>query len=132
MFFLPGLIWFHYEYTIDTKPCNSPLDNDLSLITILYFVYSIMILINSINTCKHFYKNVNRIIQIIFYLAKFGIFITMIVFIQRDYNGDWDNWDNNNCPSLKSLTLFWLIWNYIFNSINFIFGIIYFNLTKCY
>ena len=113
-------------------PCNSPLDNDLSLIIILYFVYSILILINSFNACKYYYNYFNRIIQIIFYIAKLGLFITMIVFIQRDYNGDWDNWDKNNCPSLKSLTLFWLIWNYVFNSINCIFGIVYFNLTKCY
>ena len=36
----------------------------------------------------------------------------MVIQVQIEYN---ENWENNKCELLKSLTLFWLILNYILN-----------------
>ena len=36
----------------------------------------------------------------------------MVIQVQKEYN---ENWENNKCELLKSLTLFWLILNYILN-----------------
>ena len=77
----------------------------------------------SLNSCSYYFNAINHIASAIFFLAKIGIYITMIIFIQIDYNG---SWANNTCDSLKSWTLFWLIWSYIFISISFIIGFTYF------
>ena len=51
----------------------------------------------------------------------------MVIQVQIEYN---ENWENNRCELLKSLTLFWLILNYVLNfgllALVIIIGFIYF------
>ncbi len=51
----------------------------------------------------------------------------MVIQVQIEYN---ENWENNKCELLKSLTLFWLILNYVLNfgllALVIIIGFIYF------
>ena len=123
---MPGLIWLYYDY--DETLCNSPVDDDIPLMVIFYFVISIILLVVSINTCLNGCTIINACIVALYILSKLGLGITMLVYIQRDYYGDWDN---TICPSLKPLTLFWLIWNYIIICISFILGCIYFIFPLC-
>ena len=100
----------------------------MSLMVVFYFIISIIMVIFSFNSCfngcRHFYA----FILSLYLLAKLGLGITMLVYIQRDYYG---SWENNVCSSLKPLTLFWLIWNYIIICITFILTCIYFIFPLC-
>ena len=123
---MPGLIWLYYDY--DTTICNSPVDDHIPLMVIFYFVISIILFVVAINTCLDRCYIINAGIVSLYILSKLGLGITMLVFIQRDYYGDWEN---TICPNLKPLTLFWLIWNYIIICISFILGCIYFIFSLC-
>ena len=92
-----------------------------------YFIISIIIIVIAFNTWFDCYE-INAFIISLYILSKVGLGITMLVFIQRDYSG---KWDDNVCNSLKPLTLFWLIWNYCIISISFILGCIYFICPLC-
>ena len=120
-FFLPGLIWFYYDYK-DTL-CDSPIDDDLSLMVTFYLAISIIMFIFAINTCIEGCRCYHAINIGLYLLFKLGIGITMLVYIQKDYYG---NWENNTCSSLKPLTIFWLVWNYILICITFILSCIFF------
>ena len=122
---MPGLIWFYYDFF--EEQCNSPIDDDLSLMVIFYFVISIIMFALAINTCLDC-RHINALILSIYILSKLGLGITMLVFVQGDYYG---NWDDTTCSALKPLTLFWLIWNYIIICISFILGCIYFICPLC-
>ena len=52
----------------------------------------------------------------------------MVASIQEDYN---KSWEENECESLKSYVLFWLIWNYIMLSLTGIYYIIFFCSAFC-
>ena len=84
-------------------------------VSIILIVFTLNIFINS--------GKLNALLLSIYLLSKLGMGITMITFVQKDYYG---NWEDNICSSLKSLTLFWLIWNYINICITFILTFIYF------
>ena len=83
----------------------------------------------AINSCMDC-ECINACMLSLYILAKLGLGITMLVFIQGDYYG---NWEDNSCSTLKPLTLFWLIWNYIIISISSILGLVYFvgGLIEC-
>ena len=124
---MPGLIWFYYDFFEEN--CNSPVDEHISLMVILYFVISIIMFVLAINSCLNC-REINACLISLYILSKLGLGITMLTFIQRDYYG---NWDDNTCSYLKPLTLFWLIWNYVIICISFILGCIYFigGLIEC-
>ena len=92
-----------------------------------YFAISIIMIVIAFNTWFDCYA-VNICILSVYIFSKVGLETTMLVFIQRDYSG---NWDDNVCDSLKPLTLFWLIWNYCITSVSFIVGCIYFICPLC-
>ncbi len=92
-----------------------------------YFIISIILFVIALNTIFNCYV-VNIGILSLYILSKVGLGITMLVFIQRDYNG---NWDDNRCNLLKPFTIFWLIWNYVVISVSFILGIMYFSFPLC-
>ena len=77
----------------------------------------------ALNSCYERSRDVSICIYSLYLLSKLGLGITMIYFIQKDYNEDWNN---NKCENLKSLSLFWLIWNYIIIGFTFIFALFYF------
>ena len=91
--------------------------------TKFYFGISIIMIVFAINTFISCYRGANALILGLYLLSKLGMEITMIFYIHKDYKG---NWEDNVCSSLKSLTLFWLIWNYINVCITFILTLIYF------
>ena len=88
------------------------------VISIIMFIFAVQTLIDRCR-CLHAI-NIGT-----YLLAKIGIGITMLVYIQKDYYGDWDN---NTCSNLKSWTLFWLVWNYIIICITFILSCIFFTI----
>ena len=67
------------------------------------------------------YKHTTNLL--LFYVfAKIITGIIMLIIIQKAYGGDWNN--NDTCNNFKSLTLYWLILNYIMVGL-FTFHIIY-------
>ena len=114
------MIWFYYDY--DKTECGSPLDNHLSLMSRFYLGVSIIMIVFTLNIFINT-RELNALLLSIYLLSKLGMGITMLVFVQKDYYG---SWEDNVCSSLKSLTLFWLIWNYINICITFILTFIYF------
>ena len=105
------------------------------MIKIIYFIvlgFLIICIIFSIlqikftDDCHCLYQTTGTI-TLIYLFAKIIAGIILLIAIQKSYNGDWNNWDNNICPNIKSLTLFWLILNYItigFLTIHMIFSFI--------
>ena len=77
----------------------------------------------ALNSCYERNRDASICIYSLYLLGKLGLGITMIYFIQKYYNEDWNN---NKCENLKSLSLFWLIWNYIIIGLTFIFALFYF------
>ena len=82
----------------------------------------------AINTCLDYCYVFNIGILVIYWWAKITLGIIMLITIQNDYYG---SWDNNTCVALKPLTLFWLIWNYIIISISVFCFIIYITFPCC-
>ena len=122
---LPGIIWFYYKYNGDI--CDSPLDDNITLYTIYYYIlFSIFLLFAFLSL---YVENICfRICFIVIYAVIITTFsIVMVIQVQIEYN---ENWENNKCELLKSLTLFWLILNYVLNfgllALIIIIGFIYF------
>ena len=107
-FLAPGALWFYYDF--DSNSCNSPVDEDMSLMVIFYFVISIMICVLAVYTCFPHCYEITACFLVLYWLAKITLAIIMIVNIQTDY---YESWEYNMCPNLKLFTLLWLIWNYI-------------------
>ena len=104
----PGALWFYYDF--DANSCNSPVDEDMSLMVIFYFVISIMICVLALNTCLPRCYELTAFLLFVYWLAKITLAIIMLVNIQNDY---YESWEYNTCSNLKLFTLLWLIWNYI-------------------
>ena len=128
-FLLPGTIWFYYDYSYEVN-CGSPVDDHLPLMVKLYFAISIIVFCFVLNSLLNGYgcREFNACILGLYLLSKISLSITMLVYIQKDYKG---NWDDNICTNLEPLTLYWLIWNYISVSITGIFTLIYFIFPIC-
>ena len=107
-FLAPGALWFYYDF--DSNSCNSPVDEDMSLMVIFYFVISIMICVLAVYTCFPHCYEITACFLVLYWLAKITLAIIMIVNIQTDY---YESWEYNMCSNLKLFTLLWLIWNYI-------------------
>ena len=107
---LPGIIWFYYRFNGDN--CDSPLDDNITLYTIYYYIiFSLFLILVFLslyieNICCRFCFIITYAVIII------TLSIIMVIQVQIAYN---ENWENNKCESLKYLTLFWLILNYILN-----------------
>ena len=52
----------------------------------------------------------------------------MIIIVQND---SYNSWDESVCDNIKSLTTFWLVWNYIIMCLSFIYLIIYVASSTC-
>ena len=127
---MPGIIWFYYGN--EEHKCKSPIDEDISTMVICYFVASLLLLIPLINSLLDHYAahDCAKCILAIYLIGKIATQIIMIINVHIDYNSE-IGWDKNICPNLQSLTLFWLIWNYINISITFIYFIIYIGIGWC-
>ena len=125
MFLLPGIIWLYYGFSSDV--CNSPLDDYFNLFKIFYLVVFGVLFVCTIIAIVDFnldkYYSINALL--VYVLVKLGLGMTMLVIIQHNY---YNGLESNECPSLKSLTIFWLVWNYIFvliHLIYFLFSLIF-------
>ena len=129
---MPGIIWFYYgngEYK-----CKSPIDEDINTIIFCYFLVAILLIIPLIYSLVGHYTAYDLCISMpaVYLVGKIAIQGKMISSVHRDYNSE-IGWDKNICPNLESLTLFWLIWNFINYIATFIYIFIYiiFGLCKC-
>lgn len=68
------------------------------------------------------------LIDFIYSIIKLIMLIVIIVFVQIKYIG---NWDENTCPELQGLTLFWLIFNYIMLGVSIYYLIINIGISFC-
>ena len=127
---MPGIIWFYYGN--EEYKCKSPIDGDISTMVICYFVVALLLIIPLINSLLDRYaaRDCDKCILAIYIIGKIAVQIIMIVNIHADYISE-DGWDKNLCPNLESLTLFWLIWNYINIGFTFIYFIIYIAISWC-
>ena len=127
---MPGAIWFYYGN--EEYKCKSPIDGDISTMIICYFVAALLLIVPLINSLLDRYtaKDCSKCIPAVYCIGKIAVQIIMIVNIQADYGSEID-WEKNLCPNLESLTLFWLIWNYINICITFIYFIIYICISWC-
>ena len=127
---MPGSIWFYYES--EEYKCKSPVDDDVSTLTICYFVVALLLIVPLIYSLLDHYAahDCAKFFPGVYLIGKIAIQIIMIINIQIDYASE-TGWDNNICPKLESLTLFWLIWNYINISITFIYFLVYAGIGWC-
>ena len=65
-------------------------------------------------------RDCDKCIIPVYIIGKIAVQIIMLINIHIDYQSE-TGWDTNLCPNLESLTLFWLIWNYINICLTFIF-----------
>ena len=111
-------MWFYYKFLNDD--CESPVDDIMTTMSILYYVAIPLIIIACVlSIC---YKNELAYIML-FLLPNTILSIVMIILTQIKYN---KSWENNTCFNLESLTKGWLIWNYIhigLDGIFYIFGL---------
>ena len=127
---MPGIIWFYYGN--EEYKCKSPIDEDINTIIFCYFLVAILLIIPLIYSLVGHYTAYDLCISMpaVYLVGKIAIQGKMISSVHRDYNSE-IGWDKNICPNLESLTLFWLIWNYINISITFIYFIIYIGIGWC-
>ena len=127
---MPGIIWFYYGN--EEYKCKSPIDEDINTMVICYFVVALLLIIPLINSLLDHYAahDCAKFIPAVYLIGKLATQIIMIINVHIDYDSE-IGWDKNICPNLKSLTLFWLIWNYINISITFIYFIIYIGIGWC-
>ena len=127
---MPGIIWFYYGS--EEYKCKSPIDGDISTMVICYFVVALLLIIPLINSLleRNAARDCDKYILAVYIIGKIAVQIIMIVNIHADYISE-DGWDKNLCPNLESLTLFWLIWNYINIGFTFIYFIIYIAIAWC-
>ena len=99
---------------------------------ICYFVVALLLIIPLINSLLDRYaaRDCDKCILAVYIIGKIAVQIIMIVNIHADYISE-DGWEKNLCPNLESLTLFWLIWNYINIGFTFIYFIIYIAISWC-
>ena len=64
----------------------------------------------------------------LYLIGKLTILILMLVYVQKKY---YEDWEYNICENLKSLTLTWLVWNYIMVCLSFIFFCVYIGSACC-
>ena len=94
-------------------------------LVICYFVGSIILLLPAMNMCAKACCCDFCCVSFLhsaYLIGKLVLLIIMLVFAQLDYN---KNWEENTCPELKDLTLFWLIFNYIMLAATFVYYIIF-------
>ena len=102
-------------------------------IVAVYFAISLILLIPIINMCSKKLFCCDGIISItVLYLMYLSIkiifLISLLIPIHVHYY--WD-WDDNLCPELKDLTLFWLIFNYIMLVATIVYSIFFGIVTCC-
>ena len=108
-FYLPGIIWFYY--VLNDEICNTPLEEDLSIIINCYFVISIIIFVPILFPCCYLEEpDCILFYWILYIIGKIAIIIVMLCYVQTDL---FQKWDNELCPNLYNLGIFWIVWNYI-------------------
>ena len=102
----------------------------MSSMVTCYFVASILVFIPTFNANlnKRLGYWIVRILSYIYLAGKLTILIIMLVNVQNSY---YLNWESNKCDSLKGLTVFWLVWNYIITIIGFIYAIVFVGSDCC-
>ena len=127
---MPGIIWFYYGN--EEYKCKSPIDEDINTMIICYFVVSLLLIFPLIYSLLDRYAahDCAKFMPAVYLIGKLATQIVMIINVHIDYNSE-IGWDKNICPNLESLTLFWLIWNYINISITFIYFITYIGIGWC-
>ena len=94
-------MWFYYRFLNDD--CESPVDDIMTIMSILYYVAIPLTII----TCILIICYRKELPYIMFFLLPNTILsIVMIITTQIKYN---ESWENNTCYNLKSLTKGWLI-----------------------
>ena len=123
---VPSIMWFYYKFFIDD--CESPVDDIMNIMTILYYVAVPLIIIACVLIIC--YKSAYVYIML-FFLPNTILTIVLIILAQIKYN---KSWENNTCSNLKLLTKGWLIWNYIHNGLDGIFYIfgLFLTIFLCY
>ena len=93
---------------------------------ICYFVVGLLLIIPFINALLDRYAahDCAKFILAAYLMGKLAVQIIMIINVQIDYDAEY-GWDKTICPNLESLTLFWLVWNYINICVTFIYFVIY-------
>ena len=127
-FLCPGIIWLYYG--LDTGTCKSPVDEEMAFMVICYFVASILLLIPLFISCLNCSVGVYfaKSLMFIYLAGKCVVTIKMLTHIQKSYYKDWKE---NICNNLQTLSLFWLIWNYIAISLTFIYFIGFLGSSCC-
>ena len=99
---------------------------------ICYFVVGLLLIIPLINALLDHYTahDCAKCILAVYLIGKLAVQIIMIINVHIDYNAE-VGWDKTTCPNLESLTLFWLIWNYINVCLTFIYFIGYIGISWC-
>ena len=95
-----------------------------------YFAVTLLLIIPAINTYlnRRWTFCLVKCLTYLYLIGKITVLLIMLINVQGSYNNDWDD---NICDSLKSCTLFWLIWNYFLISITFIYGIVFIGSDCC-
>ena len=127
-FFAPGIIWLYYG--LNTINCRSPVDEIIPLMVRFYFAIPFLLFIIMFNTSIKTYDCFTfiKFLMFLYLIGKITILILMLVYVQTKYYQDWEF---NTCEHIKSLTLTWLIWNYIMVCVSFIFFIVYIGSACC-
>ena len=113
------------------EKCNAPIEFELSIYIGFYLAISISLLIPTMNMCSKkcccgvFFA---PFLYLVYLFIKILILIILIPIIHIRYI--WD-WDDNLCPELKDLTLFWLIFNYIMLVATIVYSIFFGIVTCC-
>ena len=97
-------MWFYYKFS--SEDCESPVDDIMNTMIILYSISIAILIISSIFIIKT--DDLLPLACCKFLIAI--LIIIMLVLTQKKYN---KSWETNTCENLKSLTKGWLIWNYI-------------------
>ena len=121
----PGIIWFYYGIISDK--CNSPIDGLSIMILIFYGIFLLLFIFNSIVFFINTENDACHFRFFFYFLIALVLEIIMIIKIQKNYTKDWNE---NECSNLKSLTLFWLIINYI-KSVHLFIGFLSYVFNLC-
>ena len=124
----PGSVWFYY--VISSSECNSPIDEDIPTLIICYFITGLLLLIPTLALClnKYYCFIFVKIILILYLIGKLTILIIMLSNVQSDFYKDWNDCC---CDNLKTITTFWLVWNYIIMILSFIYTIVHIASSTC-
>ena len=107
---VPSILWFYYFFS--GNECNSPMDDIILTICILYSIIILCYIIYAIINIFKFNleeENIKYVITHIYLIPVSILLIIIQIKVQMNYC---NNWENNTCNNLKGFILAWLIINY--------------------